>query len=121
VPPVVLHLTRGRFDPAEIQEAVGPLREAGVPAAVLYHLVMTESPHRSLAYPAAATPIEDPSLARLLELSSPLLGRRGLASEKPAVSPESLGMVVNGRFDLLLDGMVEALAASHVDPGSQSP
>jgi len=106
---VVLHLTRGRFEPDEIGRAVGQLGEAG--PLTLYHLVSTESPHPSVAYPAEPTKIREPALVRLWELTSPLLGGQLLARRKPVLTPESRGIVINGRFDLLLDGIQEALAA----------
>ena len=34
-----------------------------------------------------------------------------LAAEKPAITYESRGMVINGKFDLLLDGVTAALAS----------
>jgi len=109
VPPVVLHMTRGRFNSEEIDEAVGQLRASGEPS--LYHLVLTESPHRSLAYPPEPTGIQDPHLVKLWELSSPLLGSHALAARKTAVTPQSRGIVINGKFDLLLDAVEEALSA----------
>jgi hypothetical protein len=87
----------------------------------LYHLVLTESPHRSLAYPADPAAIEDPALTRLWELSSPLVGRQELAAVKPAVSGESRGFVVNGRFDLLLEGIRLALAGLQPRTDSRAP
>ena len=80
---------------ASSRRRIGPL--------TLYHLVATETPHKSLAYPDGAETIEDSALQALWEISSPLLGRHRLAAEKPAVKPDSRGFVVNGKFDLLLD------------------
>jgi len=114
--PVVLHMTRGRFEPALIEEAVARLSKAG--RLVLYHLVLSESPHASLAYPAEPTKMQHPGLAKLWELTSPLLGSRTLAAGKRAVLPESRGMVINGKFDLLLDGIEEALVGHEGIGGS---
>jgi hypothetical protein len=105
---VVLHATRGRFDPEEAARAVDRLRETA--PVTLYHLIITESPHPSVAYPAEADRIEDPTLAKLWELTSPLLGSEALAAKKATVSPQSRGMVINGKFDLFLDGIQEAHA-----------
>lgn len=109
--PIVLHLTRGRLDPDQLQQAADRLRQVSAAAGnlLLYHLVVTESPHRSLAYPGRPEEIEDPILLKLWELSSPLLGSRRLAAEKPAVAAESRGIVINGRFDLLLDGVLDCM------------
>jgi len=109
VAPVVLHMTRGRFEPDEIDRAVGQLDEAG--PFTLNHLVLTESPHPSVAYPAEPTKIRDAALVKLWELTSPLLGSQALAARRPALSPKSRGIVINGKFDLLLDGIQEALTA----------
>ena len=118
--PIVLHLTRGRCDPGELAAGVEHLRQRGRPGhdVLLYHLVLTESPHRSVAYPGEPSAIEAAGLRRMWELSSPLLGRRRLAARRPFVSAESRGLVINGRFDLLFEGIEEALAGQ---PGSPSP
>jgi len=115
VAPVVLHMTRGRIEPDEIERAVGQLDEAG--PFTLYHLVLTESPHPSVAYPAEPTKIREAALVKLWELTSPLLGRQALAARNPAVTPESRGIVINGKFDLFVDGIVEALTASEQGAG----
>ena len=107
VAPIVLHLTRGRFAPEAIAEAVGLLGERD--RFTLYHLVVTEAPHPALAYPVDLTKARDTALAKLCELSSPLLAADELAARKPALSRESRGIVINGKFDLFWDGMEEAL------------
>ena len=109
---MVLHLTRGCQALAELAEAAAALRAVSTAAGpvVLYHLVVTESPHKSLAYPAAADEIEDPALRAIWELSSPLLGRERLAAEKPTIKPDSRGMVINAKFDLLLEEVKVLLA-----------
>jgi hypothetical protein len=98
LPPVVLHLTRGQADTAEIEQAAVPLRAvtSSVGPAVLYHLVATEAPHSSLAYPDAPDELATPALQKLWELTSPLLGATD--TEKPLH-----GLVVNGKFDKFLD------------------
>jgi len=110
---VVLHMTRGRFEPGQIQRAAGQLLE--LPGVALYHWVLTESPHPSVAYPAEPTNIREAALVKLWELTSPLLGSQSLAAGKPAVTPESRGIVINGKFDLFVVGIVEALTA----PGAE--
>ncbi len=112
VPPVVLHLTRGEFDPAAIRPAAAPLLATSTAAGplVLYHLVATEGPHTSLAYPETDTQLGTDALKALWSLSSPLLDRDRLAAEGRSVGPQAVGMVVNGKFDLFLDGIKAALA-----------
>ncbi|NQT39491.1 MAG: hypothetical protein HQ581_18490 [Planctomycetes bacterium] len=110
---LVLHLTRGRFDPQQFDEAVASLAnpDPAVGSPVLYHLVLTETPRRSVAYPAVPDEIADPAIRKLWEASDPLLGADALAAERPGlVTPESRGFVVNGKFDLLLPGLRHALA-----------
>ncbi|MHC4402579.1 MAG: hypothetical protein ACYTG0_23195 [Planctomycetota bacterium] len=112
--PVVVHMTRGRFQPSRIQgPATALLETKGV---VLYHLVLTESPHPSVAYADQPSQIRAPELAALWELTSPLLSRNALAARGRAVSPRSRGMVINGKFDRLLDGIEESLAAAEAAP-----
>jgi hypothetical protein len=105
LPPIVLHLTRGVIACDDLMEGIGPSPrgDAGSRAITLYHLIATESPHKSLAYPDNAEVIEDPNLKLLWGVSSPLLGRQRLAAQRPAVKPDAHGFVVNGKFDLLLD------------------
>jgi len=118
---IVLHLSGGCFPAEELEQALSPLRKPGMEQPHLYHLVLTESPHRSLAYPADAAAIEDPTLRRLWGLSSPLLGRQELAAKRPAVSGQSRGFVVNGRFDLLVEGIRLALAGSETRTDCRAP
>jgi hypothetical protein len=117
--PVVLHMTRGRFEPGQIDEAVDQLREAG--QLVLCHQVFSESPHASLAYPAEPTKIQDAGIKKLWELTSPLLEGRALAGQRRGVSSESRAMVINGKFDLLLDSIEEALKTPEAGPEDTNP
>jgi hypothetical protein len=118
VSPIVLHLTRGRFEPSRINEAVGQLHDLGNVG--LYHLIVTESPHPSLAYVADPEKTQSAELRKLWELSSPLQGRQTLSEKGPAVSPDSRGIVINGKFDLLMDAIHEALKPADPEP-SDSP
>lgn len=114
VAPVVLHLTRGAAAPADMEQAAEALKtvQHAAGCVALYHLVATESPHKSLAYPEGDAEIESPELKKLWELSSPLLGRERISAEKPSVTAEARGIVINGKFDLLLNGIKDALAAN---------
>jgi hypothetical protein len=93
-PPIVLHLTRGGQAESDLREGVGLVKDAAV-----YHLVVTEEPHPSLAYPPSAEEIEDPNVRLLAELSSPLADD---FADNPAVQPGARGLVVNGKFECLL-------------------
>lgn len=112
LPPIVVHLTRGRYEPAELDQAIAPLQSIGAAAGpiVLYHVVQTEGPHKSLAYPDSDADCDGATLKRLWQVTSVLLARERLSSDKPAVKPGSRGIVVNGKFDLLLEGIKDALA-----------
>ena len=109
----MLHLTRGRFDPPDaIEQAAAQLQsvQAAAGPVSLCHLAATESPHKSLAYPENDSEIADPGLKKLFELSGPLPDRQRLAAEKPkVVTSESVAMVINCKFDLLLEGVKKAL------------
>jgi hypothetical protein len=94
-PVLVLHLTRGCL-PSDFQPPAGLLD-----AVTLAHLVLTESPRRSLSYPAEMAATESPELVRLWELSSPLPRLERLAAGQPSLAPGARALVVNGKFDLL--------------------
>ena len=114
VAPIVLHLTRPRHAPDRYEQTIAPLHQAAAAArgALLYHLVATDLPHRSLAYPGQPAEIADPVVLKLWESSSPLLGARRLAAERPAVAVDSRGIVINGKFDLLLDAVMASMGES---------
>lgn len=111
--PIVLHLTRGHIELGDVDWAAGALGRVSTAAGpvTLYHLIVTEEPHKSLAYPANADEIEGPTLKKLWEATSLLLGREQLAADKPAITADSRGMVVNGKFDLLLEGVKQVVGA----------
>lgn len=112
--PIVLHLTRGHIEVGDIDWAKGALARVDPSAGpvTLYHLVVTEEPHKSLAYPASDEHLGTPTLKKLWEATSPLLERESLAAEKRPVTTESRGMVVNGKFDLLLEAIKRRLPAA---------
>jgi hypothetical protein len=110
-PPVVIHLTRGRLDTADAESAVAQLSGLTIPggaAPVLYHLVETEADHVTVVCPGEESQLADPGVQCLWRLTSPLLGRAELAAEKPSVSVQARGLVVNGKPNLLLDALRRA-------------
>jgi len=114
VPPVVLHLTRGQHSASDLEAGAAKIQGVTVAsgAAVLYHAIATQAPHTSVCYCENDAALETDELKAAFAASSPLLGRTELAESKPTlVKPESRGIVVNGKFDLLLDGIRSALAA----------
>jgi hypothetical protein len=113
LPPIVLHLTRGRHESLDLDAAAAKLAEVmpacGQPVA-LYHLVVTEESHPAARYPATPDTLETHQLQDLWRVSSPLLCVEQLAEDKPEFNAESRGLVVNGKFNLLLDAIKRALA-----------
>jgi hypothetical protein len=108
VPPIILHMTRDAVDAAELEHSaseLGQIRtEAGAPR--LYHLVATEKPHSSVSYPDSDATLQTPELKKIWSLSSSLLGGDKLAESQPhLVKANSKGVVVNGKFDLLVKGI----------------
>jgi hypothetical protein len=104
---VVMHCTRGDFQPDAVREAAARLREAEqvTGPVALYHAILTESAHRAVAYPASPEGIEPGALRTLWEVTSPLLGGASLVGKRPGVSGESRGMVINAPFDVLADAV----------------
>ena len=111
MPPVILHLTRGRVDAADATSAVGELRSVntngGLPA-VLYHLVVPETEHLPVMYAGSAGDLEDSELQTLWGLTSPLLCRSHITADDPSIAADARGMVVNGKFNRLLDAIRRA-------------
>ena len=110
-PPIVLHLTRGWLDAGDLADAAAELGSVDAPAGdvVVYHLVMTERPHASLAYPDTDAMIEDPHLQTIWQRTSPLIDAARHAVDNPAMTPGARGLVINGKFDLLLTPIVRAM------------
>jgi hypothetical protein len=110
-PPIIVHLSRGSLEIADIREAVQELescRTLGLEPLV-YHLVETEFAHRTVKYPANPSELTDRRLSELWELSSPLLAREELAKDRPQLTSGSRGFVVNANLDLLLHPIREAI------------
>ena len=109
--PVVVHLTRGCAEPDDVQSAAAELASittlGGAPV-TLYHAVTTETRHASVVYPDGDAALETDSLKALWKTASPLLFGDTLAEEKPAIRPGSRGLVVNGKFFLLVDAFKRA-------------
>lgn len=95
-----------------MEQAAAKFQSDSSSAGVVYHLIMTESPHKSLAYPDTDGDIESSSLKRLWNLSSPLLGRERLCNARPTIKSSSRGFVINGKFDLFVEGIKDALATT---------
>ena len=113
--PMILHLTRGSQVPEEIVAAVTEVSSLHTSACqvLFHHLVITETPHKALAYPDSPTDIDGEGLKALWEASGPLPEWERLKEAKrPYVTAESRGFVVNGKFDTLVDEFVNSLATA---------
>lgn len=112
-PPIVLHFTRGEHAPGEIEAAVGVIAGLSTSAGpvVLHHLIATEGPCKSVAYPATDADCEGEGVKSLWRASSPVVGWELLAAAKrPYITAESRGFVVNGKFDVLAEEFSNALS-----------
>lgn len=110
--PIVLHLTRGQIEQQDadwIRSALARVDSIAGPV-TLYHLVVTEEPHKSLAYPGTDEEIASPSLKQLWAVTSLLVDRERLSADKRFITADSRGMVVNGKFDVLVDAVKHAVA-----------
>lgn len=112
VSPIALHLTRGQIEPHDaewIRSALDRV-DSSAGSVTLYHLVVTEEPHKSLAYPGTDEEIASEPLKKLWAVTSLLVDRERLSADKSFITANSRGMVVNGKFDLLLDALKHAVA-----------
>ena len=103
-PPLVFHLTSGSWNEAAILDAAKSLAESSTES-ILYHHIATELPHPSVAYPETENVLDHPSLAAAWQCTS-LLINAGEYQSRSNITASSRGMVVNGRFDLMLDPLV---------------
>lgn len=113
VPPVVLHLTRGQLAADELASAWEKVSSASTAAGKVlgYHLVATEDPHPAVAFPVDDSGLQTDQVKALFAQSSKLLGSESLEVSKPKlIKADSRGLVVNGKFDFLLDGITEAFS-----------
>ncbi len=111
--PLVLHLTGAGISPAAIASAEAHLAAMG--GIVLYHAILPESPLPAVAYPAQQDQLADPSAAALWRITSLLAGADRIAATRHHICRESRGLVVGGRFDLLLDSL-DALLGKQTCP-----
>lgn len=113
-PSIILHLTRGEVDAASIDQAVERVIKDATSKtnALLYHLIATEAPHRSVAYAATDAGIDAKSLKHLWQLTSPLLDWQRIATERATIQPNARGFVINGKFDLLLAAHKQSLSTA---------
>lgn len=112
--PMVLHLTRGVHDPANVDAAAALLAGTGTADGPvrLYTLVATEAPQKSLAYPDSDAELEGEALRALWQASSQLPDWEKLqAAKRPYISAASRGFVVNGKFDILGEEVSNSIAA----------
>lgn len=111
LPPLILHLTRGGHTADDVAAAVAALDGiSGSRRPVLQHLVITEAPHRSLAYPASDSELDTAGLKALWQSSSTVPHSEALqAAKRPYITSDSKAFVINGRFDILGEEFREML------------
>lgn len=113
VPPIVVHLTRGQLSKDDLTNAwmkISSVSNVSGPV-VCYHLVATEEPHSTVAFPIDDANLQTDQLKDLFAQSSKLLGSDNLEVSKPKlVKADSRGLVVNGKFDFLADGINEVFS-----------
>ncbi len=97
--PIVVHLTRGLIDADELRRAVELLRGEG--GAILCHLIVTESPHPVLEYPADPERIQTDELRAIWQWTDPLPAADRLAEKKRSLTAQSRAIVINCKFNLL--------------------
>jgi hypothetical protein len=110
-PPRILHLTRGRHAAADVEAAAAALDAiSDSRRPVLQHLVITESPHKSLAYPDSDSELDGEDLKALWRSSAAVPHWDTLqAAKRPYISATSKAFVINGKFDILGDELREML------------
>lgn len=101
--PMVLHITGGKFQLEQLDDAVRVLKQDDLPPIWLHHWVFTERPHVGLCCPGELAEGEDEMIVRLWEQSDPLPGREMLAGIRPGIADDSRGMMVNMDFDILFE------------------
>jgi hypothetical protein len=113
LPPIALHLTRGQFNGADVDEALGQFHASSADRpSLIYHLIVTEQPRKSIAYPETDSDIDGDSLRRLWQQTSPLLGREQILAKRPGLGSNARGFVINGKFDLFVESIKNALATA---------
>jgi hypothetical protein len=112
--PLVLHLTRGRHAAADIEAATAALEAVSDSRGpLLQHLVITETPHKSLAYPHSDSELDGENLKALWRSSAVVPHWESLqAAKRPYITADSKAFVINGKFDILAEELREMLAAA---------
>lgn len=109
LPPIVLHITSGKFQMDRLDEALLQFSAEGLPPIQLQHWIFTERPHVGVCCPSEENFTKDEVLQALWERTDPLPAREFLAGIRPGIHEESRGMMVNMDFDLLFE-VIDTLA-----------
>jgi hypothetical protein len=113
-PPLILHLTRGRHAAADVEAATAAwdtISDSRRP--LLQHLVITETPHKSLSYPASDSELDGEDLKALWQSSAAVPHWEALqAAKRPYIMADSKAFVINGKFDILGEELREMLEAT---------
>lgn len=103
LPPVLVHVTAGKFQTEKLDAAIELLTVPDLPPICLQHWVFTERPHSGVCCPSEESFTADEGLQLLWERTDPLPAREFLAGVRPGIHEESRGMMVNMDFDVLFE------------------
>jgi hypothetical protein len=112
--PLIIHMTRGAMSQRDLRAGLKKLKDvrstAGPP--LVHHLVLTESPGPAAAFPVDCSETGPSELRFFCQLSSPHVAAEYLAAKHQQIQPDSRGLVVNGTFDLAIEGFRHTLSGS---------
>ena len=116
-PPLIIHMTRGAINQRDLRAGLKKLKvvrsTAGPP--LVHHLILTEAPGPAAAFPADCSQTGPSELRFFCDLSSPHVSAEFLATKHRQIEPGSRGIVVNGTFDLAVEGLRHSLCGSPAD------
>lgn len=102
LPPVLLHITSGKFQMDRFDDALVRLNTVDTPVK-FQQWVFTERPHPGVCCPNDEMFTTDDALLALWERTDALPAREFLAGVRPGIHEESRGMMVNMDFDVLFE------------------
>ncbi len=108
-PVTVVHLTRGKAEPADLSVGAETIGESH--HAVLYNFILTDSEHVTVILPENSDQVND-NLQAYWDCASPLLLREQLAANGKKVRACSRGLVINGDLPDLLQPVKWKLSQS---------
>ncbi|MCG8587409.1 MAG: hypothetical protein MI757_22105 [Pirellulales bacterium] len=111
--PLIVHMTRGAMNQRDLRAGLKKLksvRSTGGPP-LIHHVIITEQAGPAAAYPVDCGETGPSELRFFCQLSSPHVAAEYLAERHRQIRPDSHGIVVNGTFDLAVQGFRHTLCA----------